>query len=328
MEVNLGKMLIGPFVIIVVSTMIFFAARKAPKKSQHGETIFGYPNFVSKFFWICYFIFVGLFAFGIFYNLTKFGEYPPTWLFVFLGILFLIFVFLSRAAKVEYLKVSADGETLTKAGVFSGRVVFSWKDIVEMRESEDGQKVPVFILNNGKKVKFQSMWSGRAEFFRLLSQKRPDLSIKSAGRTYSYPPLAYKILCGVVIGYYVFLAFLVIYDFSDFIENTLKVLTSVAFVASLGLPMVLFIGLTKFEYLKVSADGNTLTKSSPFGGKVNFTWSDVIKIELDKGNKEMPVLILNNGKKIKFRSAWLGVDEFFALISQKRPDLLKKFELK
>lgn len=175
MNENLREIILALTSIIIIMALVFWAARSRSKDTQTGGKIFGYPRFITKFLWGIFIIFVVIIGYAVFYEFTKFGNYPSSTPFIILAIILLAVILLSRAMRGECLEISADGNILTKGAVFSGKITFGWNDVVEIKESKDSYGVPILVLNNGKKVKFQPMWSGRAEFFQLLSQKRPDL---------------------------------------------------------------------------------------------------------------------------------------------------------
>ncbi len=106
-----------PFVVIIVSIMVSLAAKKHPRGTESKGQIFVYPHFIRKFFWVFFFIIVALLGFVLFDNYPKNEVRDLVTVLVVTGILFLGCVFLSWAAKVEYLEVSADGDTLTNSGV-------------------------------------------------------------------------------------------------------------------------------------------------------------------------------------------------------------------
>ncbi len=320
------------FVLIIIFTVVpalfIWMAKSRPKKSPTEGLVFGYSRFITNLFWGIFVFFVVL----VIYNLKESGYYSAA-PFIMLIVAFLVSALLSLGVKYEYLEVSVDGNVLTKSGLFSGKTTFGWKDVVEMKRSEDGYETPVLLLNNGKKVKFQPAWSGRAEFFRLLSQKRPGLSIKSTGRIYRHPASYRVLLWGFIVVLTTLAVWIMIVSYIN--SGEIFVLDSFIILALTYSITGFFFWWLRNEYINVSADGNTLIRSRAFTGKTVFTWKDVVEIRLDndwwKGGINdsedgedveniWPILTLNNGKKIKFQPL-SGRKEFLALISQKRPDL-------
>ncbi len=174
MNENLREIITTTLTLVTISALFYWAAKSRPKSTQTGGRIFGYPHFISKVLWGIFIIFVIIIGYAVFYEFTKFGNYPSSTPFIILAVILLAVILLSRAMRGECLEISADGNILTRGAVFSRKTTLSWNDVVEIKISKADQ-MPILILSNGKKVKFQPMWSGRAEFFQLLSQKRPDL---------------------------------------------------------------------------------------------------------------------------------------------------------